>query len=569
MARVKTIYPADMVAHLWANRHNVAVKTPTGNLYTSGNALYSYGSHFVIAAFLDEPATGGESLILWNDSSTTSTTNKHRSIAFRALNPYQRQRFIRCDGGLTRDNIEPRYLPGVAESNQKYAVSQLEKALTARGRRDSYIGEAVRSFAGAVAILKYTGDAKGAAKVPAIPENATNAQLADIVRSVKKAELTKKALELLQSLKKQHAYAVEKVASFDFWTAKNKPLKDDYKPCESIAKASKQTSGLIVQTSNAYKLAGLNLSSFIPKIKKENDKLFARFEPLANAENARINCKAALHRANMHALQIATFKHNEKHSKTVKAPGGHYYGRVATRADFINRGFYDAVSVSPEACALAWTNAKECAENMEFINRIFKRANNILCHQKLRDNRESFAAWKESAIEFIQGKINKPPYTMRGFDYAGSFESMPYFMGKIQAIKNELDSLNLAINARMAEIHAETIQKWRMGENVTVPRDVPIMARIKGDTVQTSWGAVVPLDHAARLVRIAQRVAARGGLTYTQGTGPRVGHFTVNHIGADLGAVIGCHSFSPDESHRIIPLIINAAKLAGIPETTE
>ena len=569
MAREKTVYTADMVCHLWANRHPVSVRTPTGNLFTSGSSLYSYGNHFVIAAFLDNPAEGGEALIIWNDSSTTCTTNKHRSHAFRALSSYQRQRLIRCDGGLDRNSVENRGLPLVAKANIDYALGQLEKALSARQRRDSYIGEAVRAFSGAVSIYKYIGDGKAVTSVPVIPANPTNEQLADIVRTAKKAELNKKALESLESLKTSHSHNAERVGNYDFWVSKGEAPRDENKPAEILARALHNTGGLITRTIDAYKLAGLNVSSLIPKIKKENAAMLARFKPLADAEIARVNCAAMLKRAHAYSLQIAVFKPNEKHGKSLKDTGGHFYARTATRENFINRGFYDIAPVSLDQGRLAWLDANECTANIEFINRIIARASNIVCHKKLADNIQAFNAWKESAIEFIEGKASRVPYRFTKFDYALSFEALPYFIGKIEAIKKELDSLNVQILARNAVIHAENIQKWRNGENVTIPRDVPVMARIKGDIVETSWGAHVPLDHAARLVRIAQRVAARGGMTYTTGTGPRVGHFQVNRIGSDLSALIGCHSFNSSESALIIPLILQAAENAGIVETLE
>ena len=59
--------------------------------------------------------------------------------------------------------------------------------------------------------------------------------------------------------------------------------------------------------------------------------------------------------------------------------------------------------------------------------------------------------------------------------------------------------------AKRAVEYAVRVQEWRAGASVTLPLDVQTdvndgaMLRIVGDTVQTSLGAEVPLDHAARV----------------------------------------------------------------------
>jgi len=47
MARIRTVHPADMVAHLWAHKsQEYARVSGTGNFYFNGDTIYSYGSHF-------------------------------------------------------------------------------------------------------------------------------------------------------------------------------------------------------------------------------------------------------------------------------------------------------------------------------------------------------------------------------------------------------------------------------------------------------------------------------------------------------------------------------------------
>jgi len=46
---MRTVYPADMVAHLWAHKSQDYARNPGHNFYFHGDTIYSYGSHFPVA----------------------------------------------------------------------------------------------------------------------------------------------------------------------------------------------------------------------------------------------------------------------------------------------------------------------------------------------------------------------------------------------------------------------------------------------------------------------------------------------------------------------------------------
>jgi hypothetical protein len=147
------------------------------------------------------------------------------------------------------------------------------------------------------------------------------------------------------------------------------------------------------------------------------------------------------------------------------------------------------------------------------------------------------------------------------------WENCPaYWAQKAHAMADKADELNAAHLARVALANAAKITAWRAGERVTLARDVGPLVRIEGDTVATSWGARVPLEHAARLLKIARRAHAEGGKVYAHGEGPAVGHFRVNSIAPDFSMVIGCHPFTSEECHHAAGLIdaATACELEGV-----
>jgi hypothetical protein len=144
-----------------------------------------------------------------------------------------------------------------------------------------------------------------------------------------------------------------------------------------------------------------------------------------------------------------------------------------------------------------------------------------------------------------------------------------YWQTRADAIVSTIATQRAEFETRLNARNADAINAWRDGAANYLPSSLPTTARIVGDTVETSRGARVPLAHAVRLVRIAERVAARGGNTWGANDGPMVGHYRVSSIGADLSAVIGCHEFDAAESARLVALIKQTAEFNAEPATAE
>jgi hypothetical protein len=98
------------------------------------------------------------------------------------------------------------------------------------------------------------------------------------------------------------------------------------------------------------------------------------------------------------------------------------------------------------------------------------------------------------------------------------------------------------------------LEKWKRGEDVAHRycfNEIPTGLRVRGEVVETSRGAEVPLDHAKRLWPIVQRVKASGVAYQRNGHTEHVGHFTVDRIETSGDLSIGCHRIAFAEVERI------------------
>lgn len=75
--------------------------------------------------------------------------------------------------------------------------------------------------------------------------------------------------------------------------------------------------------------------------------------------------------------------------------------------------------------------------------------------------------------------------------------------------------------------------------------------RVRGETLETSLGASVPLSHAVKVFRFVKLCRERGEAWARNGRTIRVGHFQVDRIEASGDFVAGCHRIAWTEVERI------------------
>ena len=131
---MKTIFTNDMVAHVWAQQKQSDGRTASGNFYFVNETLYSYGSHFIVAKFVEHD---GKKAILVNTDTYSNSTNKHQAAARSAIH------------GTSLTVIYCSFLNsiygggGIHESNKQGWLKQIKQstilAAKARLRSDSHM----------------------------------------------------------------------------------------------------------------------------------------------------------------------------------------------------------------------------------------------------------------------------------------------------------------------------------------------------------------------------------------------------------------------------------------------
>ena len=105
----------------------------------------------------------------------------------------------------------------------------------------------------------------------------------------------------------------------------------------------------------------------------------------------------------------------------------------------------------------------------------------------------------------------------------------------------------------------ERVQHWVDGETDFLCQQSygPIRLRIKGDELQTSRGARVPLDHAIKAFRLIKRLHDTGQAYERNGYSVHLGAFVLDAVDASGNVTAGCHTVAWEEIERV-------AILAGV-----
>lgn len=110
---------------------------------------------------------------------------------------------------------------------------------------------------------------------------------------------------------------------------------------------------------------------------------------------------------------------------------------------------------------------------------------------------------------------------------------------------------------------AGAIAEWRSGNPyVRLPHGIPVMLRIRGNEVETSMGARVPLSHAKRALRFVREVIARGTEYQRNGHSLHVGHYVIDRIESNGTLHAGCHHIAFGEIEAIAPRLESVAEAA-------
>lgn len=596
MARIKTVYSADMVAHLWANNHPHAIRTATGNLSAASGRIYSYGPHFVVAAFMGSPAKGGEKFVLYSSASYSNTTSKHQNLAWRALSGWQRADILSVPFQVSESDLraDDSGLAKVAGRLLESAADELEKAQKAVKHYAAHYGQAWRHIDDARRILAYLGDFKGIKALPV--KNATldiesrqsvKTESARIARYINGEKYLKQARDTLtraqKSLDSADGYA-------DVYRSDKREESERFVKANDVIRYYAESENIAGHAMRQYQQAGRKPSPVLARIVKACKAAREFFGPLAHTEDmkaARYEIERGINNARIHLAWASRYAGRD----TFQLNSGRM--AHATRdnlprhiGDFMRRPFTESHFITAYE-----SDKKRAAFMFAEFERLQKRYNRIRTGEALRDaiesGRDSIERYNrevadnarylnlptidgiESAILNYLAQRDAARYDVQtGLTHVNRDALPRFYAEQCAAIAADINRIREEHAENARRVNAQRIEAWRAGENVSLPYDVPTMARIKGENVQTSKGASVPLSHAFRLVRMARIVAARGGQSWAPGEGPIVGHFRVTRIGGDMSAVIGCHNFDSGEALRAAEMIEQACAAMACDEST-
>lgn len=126
------------------------------------------------------------------------------------------------------------------------------------------------------------------------------------------------------------------------------------------------------------------------------------------------------------------------------------------------------------------------------------------------------------------------------------------------AHRKAVKDANKLAKAKLAEreaiilrTHSEQLDKWLAGDTATSAygfRSLGVRLRVRGNVVETTQGASIPLDDAIKLWPLVQRCKA-GDKCFTPGH--PLGNYKLTKIRGNGSIVVGCHDVPYSELERI------------------
>jgi hypothetical protein len=125
-----------------------------------------------------------------------------------------------------------------------------------------------------------------------------------------------------------------------------------------------------------------------------------------------------------------------------------------------------------------------------------------------------------------------------GLVYELSIDNLEDLKAKALAADKQAKALAKIRRAEKITEQAEALEKWRAGENVNNFFEVTAL-RVKGDEVQTSRGARIPLAEAIRAWPLLRKIAESDEVLRPENM--RLGYYQVNSID-NKALIVGCHT---------------------------
>lgn len=577
--RVKGTFNGDMVAHVWAQRTQTFGKSGNGNLYFESDALYSYGTHYLAAYLLP---IGAEIVALINMESRSPTTARHVSTARRAS-----RQFRQVEVPELTELREA--LPALGEfagraSDLRKQADGWHVAYSADGDYSAACATYDRRAYAAVSRVRDWLAKIDAAECPeAVDVLATAAGLRKAeVRTIQRERARKIADRKKEHAKMQRLFDIreaENMAAFprDEWRA-TWPNDGDSVGSRSGGKPW-ELRKLEDMARRLHQLARVATAARKPKIAAEIRERHKILRAHIKGRDARIIARARKQAAD----RIRAWRAGGRRPESWRYQSHPAIHRALESAEIAERaaqwaaefaawqtgtgkrpfaGHY--VEGSPERLAIETAERAEIAERESQY--LAWRADRTLPRPPANAFLGSYrpTSWVASDGATLSGYYFPDTYAAEfaeRFPFARAFGELH---DAEAAEKFEREQAERAERARLAyAAEAERREAWLAGSLAVrwsgSDSNGGALMRIRGDMLETSQGASVPLAHAIKVFRFVKLCRERGEPWKRNGKTIRVGHFQVDSISATGDFKAGCHTFNWAEVERV-------AALAGIAE---
>lgn len=561
--RARTRFNNHMVAHVWAQRSQTFGQSNNGNFYFEGDSLFSYGSHFLVGFLLEHD---GQTVALLTSESYGVSTSGHQSDA-RGATRHMRQMHI---AKLT----ELRDLLPIMARHSPAEIKRDWPNIPKRVRAWLASPEVTSSDAEGLAII---------AKRAGLKESAINAGKREGARKeeARKAANAKREKEALE----RDAKALASMADSDFaalfprdgtrtWIpgdSKDYHLQEAERFKSRLFQAQKAARArgwnqIVAKLGERRKIYAAHLSGRNDRIRQAyRDGLAAEVWRWRKGEGSRPNAwrfdsfpaiKRAIERAeqieererNLAQFQAWQSGEGKRPSPSLFPDGSHEWLAI-------NRDIADERE-RMESGFLAWE--KDATQwrppSSYFVGSHYRDSGRFTC----RDGVARFtfeSGW--TPLDRADYAAAFPFHHAHGLLKASEDKEA---QERAERERAEREAARLAEIARKREEEAANRERWLAGEHVRFTgsdESGGALMRIVGDTLQTSWGAEVPLEHAKAAFRMIAACRKAGKSWRRNGQTIRVGHFQIDAIEPSGDFKAGCHDFKWPEVSRI-------ARLAGV-----
>lgn len=533
----KHVVPRETVAHLWAHKVQDNARTPSGNFYFTGPAIYSYGSHFLCGYMMpDEYQRNGQQLVLVNAGTYSMTTGRHMDAMRHALPRY----YARVEVAALNNNVVFQLNADgawrVANSLLDMFRAAVADAATHRNVQANTRGAHLYRAAIALGDLRHILQCDAARKdIPADKRKRARDMLRKLPQQVpgidqdatrKDARATCEAFASLVMRDKYREDAANAFAGFRRYIGRAGEYANDpavfvgtYRNARDTLNDLEQAQTHYTGAAHSAKLGGLRVPADVHKLAGTLPALRAKLETMQAQE--------------MRADALNTYADYVQKARFMLADDpGHWLVR-----DYMIR-------------------ASAAAGKLATLDSDAEREERAATLATLRDAIEN--AEKATAPERARDALALAREALQS-DRLDNARKCARLAAKLDETHNDdANAIIAAADTRENELHAERIAAWRAGSLLPLPRRMESGALLRlssdGERIETSQGADVPVS-VAPLVWQAANACRESGKSHNfreaGGDIPRLGHFTLDQVTENGDIHAGCHFITYAELQRI------------------